>query len=141
MVGGEQHRPVVWVDRPWAFAVVMEGELDHQRLGSRLLELGGADCRMVEVHGDSAVPLQPELAEQRCEHPPEDAQPGMTFADVVEQRRPDQIRPLGGALLGEPGSPVGVTLVGRRLITEERLLWSVERPFDECRLVRIERLR
>ncbi len=120
---------------------MIEGELDHQRLGSRRLELGGADCGVVEVDGDPAVALQAELAEESCEHPSEDAQPGMTLADVVQQRSPDQVRPLWGTLLGEPGSPVSVTLVGKGLIQEERFLWTLERSIHECRLVRVERLR
>ncbi len=99
--------------------MVRFGEINNQRLGSGLSQLGGGDRPMVQVGAEAAGGRQVQEGEARGQAASERAEPGMPLADVVEQRCPSQ-RPVSGrSQQGVSSGLQAVTLVGRRLCPEE----------------------
>jgi hypothetical protein len=92
----------------------MMGEIDDDLLGTNGLQLAGGDPAMVPIETPSSGQRQSRLYRERGEGPPEDPEPGMALADVVEQSRfhPHVVQPAGTSHLG---GLISVALVSARL--------------------------
>ena len=74
---------------------------------------------VVDIRGIASSKRQAELGESACDRTAEDAYPCVTLADIMEQRRPDHLRPTRHKVQHAGSRPVGMALISRRLGKEE----------------------
>lgn len=128
MVGPDQDRPVLGRDRRWSFGVVVGREIDSDLLGSHSQQLLGAEFAVIQVHRSPTTDSDTEFGEGGDERPPDRGELGVSFADVMEQCRPDQICPIQMSLGTNPlSSVVTMPLVGS-ILSKEDVSLSAEKP-------------
>lgn len=72
---------------------MVQGELTHQRFGTHRHQITRTQAPVVQISGEPPSHGKTELGEKTRHRAADDAQPRMAFADVVEQRGPDQLPP------------------------------------------------
>lgn len=98
---------------------MMTGEVDHDGLATECGEFVGREGAVFDVRPQPPSQRHTEFGQSARHRSQNDPETGVPLAHVVEQRRPDEIAPLGDQELHAFRGPQRVPLVGNRLCIEK----------------------
>lgn len=113
--------PRLFAERGWAFTMVMQRELEDDRVTFESRHVREAVAGVVPIDLCPRRKQETKLDEDGGQAAPNDSEPGMAFSDIVEQSGPCQAFS-GGRVMGH--SPIAfqtVSLVTGSLAEEEKL--------------------
>jgi len=99
--------------------MMVTGEVDHQIFGPCLLQFECSHLPVANIGAGPAPGRTSQLGPGRDRNSSHGSQPGVSFSNVMEQRRPDQVLALGVRGGDIPGTGESVAKIGDGL-TEER---------------------
>jgi hypothetical protein len=116
--------PVGYRNRRGPFLVVVTGKSADKGLGSYGFEFLGASLTMLDVHIGPALGPASQLRPGGHNAATDRPQAGVSFSEIVEQGRSDEILPIGLSARDESCAAQAMPLIGHRLI---------EKGFELCR--------
>lgn len=119
VIGHLEQTPIPDADLVRADVVMMACKLDHHPLATQRFEFPGAQAAVIDVGGALAPQRQAEFHHGAGDRTSEYPQAGVPLADIMEERRPDQIEAVRGETVNPAGRSVGMSLIGDRLFAEE----------------------
>lgn len=141
LISSHQDLPDIRRYRRRTAIVMVEREVDCQGRSTGPAQLRGSDHPVVPVGSHAGRKWKPREYRHRGERPPDQTEPGVSLADVVEQRCRDDVR-VGVPLVNHRKSGfVAVTLVGIGLIEEQLGQGTTQPAIDSRSLGGIESAR